>query len=204
MLMSPRTPEQNLAMQEESKNKIIGAALELFAQHGYDGTSVRMIAQNAGIAQGLLYNYFESKEHLLSEIMGLGMGYIAKRFEVIPQDAPPMEQLEALLRALAVELQTQADFWRVFYSLRYLPAFHTLLGGEIIRHTNLLRAHFMEAYAADGDSDPELRAWALYAMLEGIIQQYLLFGEDYPLQAVVDEAIRVHCKSGGNHEHGKG
>jgi AcrR family transcriptional regulator len=181
-------------MQEESKSKIISAALERFAQHGYEGTSVRMIAQHAGVSQGLLYNYFESKEHLLQEIMALGMGYIANRFEVIPQEDPPMQQLETLLRELSVELQTQAAFWRVFYSLRYLPAFHTLLGGEIIRHTNLLRGHFAECFAGAGASDPELRAWALYAMLEGIIQQYLLFGEDYPLQAVVDEAVRVHCK----------
>jgi AcrR family transcriptional regulator len=192
--MSPRTAEQNLALQEESKRKIIEAALELFAERGYEGASVKKIAQGAGISQGLLYNYFDSKEHLLSEIMALGMGYIAKRFEVIPLDAPPMQQLETLLRELAVELETQAAFWRVFYSLRYLPAFDTLLGEEIIRHTNLLRAHFAELYEVAGASEPKLRAWALYAMLEGIIQQYLLFGEDYPLKAVVDEAVRVHCK----------
>ena len=192
--MSPRTPEQNLAMQEESKRKIISAALEVFAERGYEGSSVRMIAQHAGISQGLLYNYFESKEHLLSEIMALGMGYVATTFDAVPQDAPPFEQLEALLRAIFNELQNQAPFWRVFYSLRYLPAFDALLGEEIKRHTNLLRGHFTEVYAGEGASDPELRAWALYAMVEGIIQQYLLFGEDYPLQVVVDEAVRLHCK----------
>ena len=192
--MSPRTPEQNRAMQQESRRKIISAALELFAEHGYERTSVRMLAQHAGISQGLLYNYFESKEHVLTEIMDLGMGYAANAFEFIPAEAPPFEQLEGLLRGIFAELENQTDFWRVFYSLRYMPAFHKLLGAEIIRHTNLLRGHFAEVYANAGASEPELRAWSLYATVEGIIQQYLLFGEDYPLQAVVDHAVREHCK----------
>jgi AcrR family transcriptional regulator len=50
---------------EERKAKIIGAALEVFAQNGYDGTSNRLIAQAAGLnSAALIYHYFPSKTDL--------------------------------------------------------------------------------------------------------------------------------------------
>jgi AcrR family transcriptional regulator len=188
----PRTQEQNQAIQEASKNNILEAAIMLFAEHGYDGTSIRQIAERAGVARGLLYNYFDGKEALLVEIMNRGMAYANKAFEDIPPSAPPLQQLETLVQQIFVELQNQQDFWRVFYSLRNLPAFEAVLGQEIIESTLALKDVFHALYEAGGIDNPELRARVLYAMVEGIIQQYLLFGGDYPLQEVVNEAVHLH------------
>jgi len=50
---------------EERKSQIIEAALEVFAQKGYDGTTNRSIAQAAGLnSAALIYHYFPSKEEL--------------------------------------------------------------------------------------------------------------------------------------------
>ena len=54
----PRNQAQNEALREQSRRKILYSAGTLFARHGYEATSVRMIAREAGVAQGLLYNYF--------------------------------------------------------------------------------------------------------------------------------------------------
>ncbi len=48
-----------------SKDAILDAALEVFRERGYEGTTIPAIADRAGIAQGTLYNYFPSKEKLL-------------------------------------------------------------------------------------------------------------------------------------------
>jgi AcrR family transcriptional regulator len=48
-----------------SKEAILDAALEVFRERGYDGTTIPAIAERAGIAQGTLYNYYPSKEKLL-------------------------------------------------------------------------------------------------------------------------------------------
>ena len=48
-----------------SKEAILEAALEVFRERGYEGTTIPAIADRAGIAQGTLYNYFPSKEKLL-------------------------------------------------------------------------------------------------------------------------------------------
>ena len=50
---------------EARRVQFIDTALEVFAAHGFDGTSVKDLAQAAGATQGLLYHYFPSKEALL-------------------------------------------------------------------------------------------------------------------------------------------
>jgi AcrR family transcriptional regulator len=52
---------------ETSRAAIFGAALELFQERGYDATTMRAIAQRAGVSLGSSYHYFASKEHLVLE-----------------------------------------------------------------------------------------------------------------------------------------
>ena len=61
----PRTRAQFEAIRQESRERILDAALRLFARYGYAATPVRRIAEEAGVSQGLLYNYFDGKESLL-------------------------------------------------------------------------------------------------------------------------------------------
>lgn len=46
------------------KEKILRAAQEIFARCGYAGTTMKMVAEQAGVASGLVFHYFESKENL--------------------------------------------------------------------------------------------------------------------------------------------
>lgn len=48
------------------KEDIMSAALALFAERGFDGTTMPMISKSAGVAAGTVYCYFESKEELLN------------------------------------------------------------------------------------------------------------------------------------------
>lgn len=59
-------------MQEEVTGKeqvLLDAALELFSEHGFDGTSVRMIAEKAGMNIAMISYYFGSKENLLQQLI---------------------------------------------------------------------------------------------------------------------------------------
>ncbi len=49
---------------EKTKEQILVAALELFREHGLDGTTTKQISRKAGIAEGTLFNYFKTKEDL--------------------------------------------------------------------------------------------------------------------------------------------
>lgn len=50
---------------EERRAQIVDAAVLVFAEKGFDGASMRDIAREVGVTEGLLYHYFESKEQLL-------------------------------------------------------------------------------------------------------------------------------------------
>jgi AcrR family transcriptional regulator len=52
---------------ETSRAAILGAALDLFLEHGYEATTMRAIARRAGVSLGSSYHYFPSKEHLVLE-----------------------------------------------------------------------------------------------------------------------------------------
>jgi AcrR family transcriptional regulator len=53
----------------DSRQKILNAAIGVFSEHGYQGTSMRMIAGKADISVGGLYLYYENKESLYSTLM---------------------------------------------------------------------------------------------------------------------------------------
>ncbi len=52
----------------DSVARIREVALRLFAETGFDKTTIRLIAREADMAVGLLYNYYNSKEELLKDI----------------------------------------------------------------------------------------------------------------------------------------
>lgn len=54
----------------ETRTRILAAALELFRRHGYEATTMRAIAEQAGVALGNAYYYFRSKEHLIQAFYG--------------------------------------------------------------------------------------------------------------------------------------
>ena len=54
---------------ELTRDRIIQAAHRLFIEQGYHGTSMRRIAERAGLALGGIYNHFTSKEDILSAVM---------------------------------------------------------------------------------------------------------------------------------------
>ncbi|MFK7800660.1 MAG: TetR/AcrR family transcriptional regulator [Anaerolineae bacterium] len=52
------------------RDQIIGAAIQVISEKGFQKTTVRQIAQAAGIADGTIYNYFKNKDDILMAIVG--------------------------------------------------------------------------------------------------------------------------------------
>ena len=79
--MSPRTEEQFKEIRDQKKQKILDAALEIFAEEGYYPSSISKIAKKAGISKGLIYNYFSSKEELIKIIAYDGIERLMVSFD---------------------------------------------------------------------------------------------------------------------------
>ncbi len=79
--MSPRTESQNEEIRRKMESKILDSALELFANEGYGGTSMQMIALKCGVSKGNLYNYFKSKQDLLEGVLISGLNQVSKSYD---------------------------------------------------------------------------------------------------------------------------
>jgi len=73
-------PEQQITPQNDKAARILAAADELFGDVGYDGVSVRDVAERAGVNKALVFYYFRSKEELFSRILA---GYYGAHREAI-------------------------------------------------------------------------------------------------------------------------
>ena len=77
--MPPDTPEvPKLTKGERTATRIMDVAEELFATQGYEGTSLRQIAQGAGLQEPGLYNHFSSKQGLYEAVLYRGLNPMAE------------------------------------------------------------------------------------------------------------------------------
>jgi AcrR family transcriptional regulator len=67
--MPPGRPPGPTPRYEEQRQRILEAATVLFAEHGFEGTGLRAIAEAAGLRPGSLYHYFPSKEAIMAALI---------------------------------------------------------------------------------------------------------------------------------------
>ena len=113
--MSPRTPQQYEDIREERRTLIMDVALKHFAKEGYHNTTISHIAKHAGISKGLMYNYFASKEDLLSEIINRSIEEISTYFDPDRDGYLTEEEFELFISKLFFILREKLSFWRLFY-----------------------------------------------------------------------------------------
>src|SRR5436309_628831 len=84
---------------EQTKERILAAALSLFRKKGLEGTTTRQISQKAGIAEGTLFNYFRTKEDLALYFFQKGTDSLIEWFrsDTRLQKAPLPEKLFAII-----------------------------------------------------------------------------------------------------------
>jgi AcrR family transcriptional regulator len=103
---------------ERNQEKIEQAALRLFIQRGFYGTSVRDIAEKAGVSLGNIYNYYPTKEDLFARMVRR----YEKRMALLLRDVlkplggsldPPA--LRRLARGVRKIVYSEPDYWRLMY-----------------------------------------------------------------------------------------
>jgi len=76
----------------EKRKAILDAAVKVFAKKGYYGCRVSDIAEEAGVAYGLVYHYFKSKEQVLNSIFGERWNVFVAFLKRIDESGVPLEQ----------------------------------------------------------------------------------------------------------------
>ena len=100
--------------QRQKRRQILRAAITVFARSGYHGSRVADVAKEAGVAYGLVYHYFGSKEDLLEAIFRRTWSRMLEAVEEVEQEgAPAREQLAAVARIVLGAWPVDPDLVRV-------------------------------------------------------------------------------------------
>ncbi len=99
---------------ELTRGYILKAAARLFRDQGYVATTLRQIADAAGIQAGSIYYHFRSKDEILVEILDIGIDEVQKsvrdRLEALSADATPKQKIAAAVEGHLVGLLQHGDF----------------------------------------------------------------------------------------------
>jgi AcrR family transcriptional regulator len=165
-------------MRSEAMARITRAALEVFAEYGYDGTTMNQITHVSGLSKGLVYHYFPSKEkvffHLVDTALDISRNTWREAFD-FPGTA--WEKIERLSENLVRTSFTEESS---LYSIIIMQA---LLQGKGI--PGLLEYIFQHAHYGElppliaeaqksgeaAQGDPDLLASTYFALFQG----YILF-----------------------------
>jgi AcrR family transcriptional regulator len=106
--------------------RLLAAAAELFAEQGFDATSVRQIVDRAAVTKGAMYHYFRAKDDLLYEIYhALISEQLAGLERILAAGYPPRRCLREVIRDLvettAAHLTEAAVFGREMHHLAREP-----------------------------------------------------------------------------------
>lgn len=182
----PRSPQHNQQLRADSERRLLAAARTTFARLGVDRATVRDIAREAGVAQGLLYNYFRSKDDLLRAVFLEGTRDVAAAVGAGAAGGPPGERLERLIRRSLEIVRERRDFWQLSYMLRHHPRTAAVLGDELPAWTTAVRGQLETLLREVGHHDAAALSHVLFAAIDGVAQHYVMAHDRFPLDEAAD------------------
>ena len=182
----------------DRRRELLDAAAVVFAQKGFHASRVGDIAEEAGVAHGLLYHYFRSKEEVLETIFRETWGALVVETQRIEAaDVPLREQLRRFAGIyLGSWLITPDAICVLVREIGRSPE----VGERVdeIRAVFLALARMIEAAKERGevraDCDPLLAAWVVYGSLEEILTGWVLGqlpGEKRDIDRAVSTVVDV-------------
>lgn len=111
---TPPSPDDGTppSLADGREAQLLAIARRLFAQKGFDATSLRDIAEAAQITKAALYYYFPNKDALYERVVIGSMDSLLAQVQAAVARAPtPMQKVRAFLHASAAEMEQRRDQW---------------------------------------------------------------------------------------------
>jgi TetR/AcrR family fatty acid metabolism transcriptional regulator len=116
---------------DERRREILEAATRVFARKGYSATRVEDIAREAGVAQGTVYLYFDSRDEILvAAFEAFAEGMMVGVRAVLEAEEPAMCRLRSVVRVVLSSLESEPELSRVVLDFWSAGAFGTESSGE--------------------------------------------------------------------------
>lgn len=117
--------------QHKTKERIITATSKVFAEKGYDATTLREISREAEVAPGLVHYYFGGKDQLLVEVLEASGRRFSQSAEQLVQQVPTDQSLAAVLTHLRERVDQEPDVYRLRYESFSLGLHNPLIGPKV-------------------------------------------------------------------------
>jgi len=187
--MSPRTSIQYEAIRQEKRKVILDSALELFAENGFHATSISMIAKKAAISKGLIYNYFESKNDILEEIIDQGFHEIHDLIDPNKDGVLTEEEFIFFLEKSFDIVKNNQRYWKLYFSLILQPFVSENFTVKYAKAGEPMFRMMYEFIVSKGSTDPEGDLMIISAMLEGAFLYAIVAPEIFPIDHMKQKTI---------------
>ena len=163
---------------DDKRRLILDAAVRVFAQQGYEASRVGDVAKEAGVAYGLVYHYFGSKDAVLEAVFHEQWGRLLSAValaEETGETAP--EQLALVVKIVLRAWRDDPDLVRLLVrEITRSPHIQDELDeiGQAFASLRRIVARGQEEGTFRADIDPQIAAWMLYGGLEEVLTGWVL------------------------------
>lgn len=179
-----------------TKQLITEAAVRVAARHGISGASMDEIAEEAGVAKGSLYYNFASKDAIFEAIMRDGFERLGAAIDdARATDAQGSDLVRAVAAATLQALRENPELARIMASevfridRPWYGALELARGSVIVRYRDVLREASAVRGGSRADEITETAGAAFFGALAGACLDWLLFRQDQPVEAVLDQVL---------------
>ena len=191
----PRTKTQFEELRKLSREKILNVALELFANKGYHATSISQIAHKAKISKGLMYNYFSSKEDLLSEIILQGFHSLEELEFRTKRGISPQKQLEDFVDAVLDNLYSNFNYWQLYLALLVHPEIQKKYEKKMKQFRNEFIQTLAVLFKKLKIKHPELEAFLLGTFFDGLVLNFIASEDVFPISKIKKAILSKYIKN---------
>ena len=136
-----------ISTEDNTRTKILQAALKLFARKGYDGTTTKDLAKAAKVAEGTLFRHFSNKKAILVEVATEGWVDILTDLLTELSEMGSYKAVSQVMRRRMINMRQNSDLMRVcFIEAQYHPELRETIQAEVIdKMTDVAEAFFETA-----------------------------------------------------------
>ena len=144
-------PSSPTSTEEDIRERILQAALKLFARKGYDGTTTKDLANAAKVAEGTLFRYFPSKKAILIEVATSGWIEILTDLLTELSEMGSYQAISQVMRRRMINMHENADLLRVcFIEAQHHSELRERIQSEVIEKMTDVAEAFFETAMSKG------------------------------------------------------
>lgn len=176
----------------DKKEQIIGVATQLFAERGFQNTSVSLICETAEVSKGLVFHHFKSKQELLREIFSRTTELIKDINAADPSCSTPQAQLKDMLESFFAGLAANKSLFQFNLNMMLQPFTRSILQDLIDKRAAFLLQSVRRIFEEIDPENALVLSYGFIAELDGMALHYFSIYEDYPLAEMKNHLLKKY------------